>query len=546
MAPTGKARFSFVSLAAVLTLLLIGVGATGTPVGAAGEACVHELAATGTTVTTTLDPQFAEPGAPAGTPVSVGDSRDYLWRNTHTGWIGSSTGISLVPGREDVMVGFVNAPPSVVEFYDAAGSGVPYLTAPAHEAQIAARDGVYVEANLVGGGITLTGWYSDLSTPAWTLTLPGAGFADNDNTLQVNMDATRVFFGYFQNTTEAWLLVVDAATGDVLVKTLINITPVSLRGISCSDDGQYAVLNCGATHIVYDVDLGAERGRISTGASTDPTAISETGEWVAAGFTSCKAWQWDPGTQTYVLRWTRSTSGHYLGVNMISERGYWIVGWYSSSYNQNRIQRWSLSTGELLWVIDLPTSPGTVQDLPVSIDYSRNRSVIAIGCWGDTYAISPEILAFTPDGDELASLHAPGSIFDVAVSTDGRYVSGTGKLVHANIMGNGADIYCMFAGDPAAVEAGNERPVGPSLQLSASPNPCREGTLIRARGPQAAGGVVRIIDGSGRLVSTLALGPSGAAWDGHDRRGQAAAAGRYYAVLATPEGLVRTPLLVVR
>jgi len=45
------------------------------------------------------------------------------------------------------------------------------------------------------------------------------------------------------------------------------------------------LLNCGATHGVYDVDLGTERGRINTGASTDPTAICETGEWVAAGFT---------------------------------------------------------------------------------------------------------------------------------------------------------------------------------------------------------------------------------------------------------------------
>ncbi len=545
MAPTGIARFRFPLSATLVVVLLIGVGATAIPAGASGSMCVHELAATGTTVATTHDPQFSAPGPPAGTPANVPDGRDYLWRNTHTGWIGSSTGISLIPGREDVMVGYVNAPPSVVEFYEADGTGVPYLTAPAHEAQIAARDGVYVEASQGGGAITLTGWYNDLSTPAWTLTLPGASFPDTDNTLQVNMDATRVFFGYFQGG-QAWLLVIDAATGNKLVQTLINISPVTLRGVACSDDGRYVVLNCGATHIVYDVDLSAERGRISTGASTDPTAISETGEWVAAGFTSCKAWQWDPGTQTYVLRWTRSTAAHYLGVNMISERGYWIVGWYSSSYNQNRIQRWSLTTGELLWVIDMPTSPGTVQDLPVSIDFSRNRSVIAVGCWGDTQPISPEILAFTPDGEELAAQHAPGSIFDVAVSTDGRYVSGTGKLVHANIMGSGADVYCMFAGDPAAVAAGGDQPAGPALQLSAAPNPCRAGALIRASGPPAAGGIVRIIDAGGRLVSTLSMGPSGAAWDGNDRGGQAAAAGMYYAVLATPRGLARTPLLVVR
>jgi hypothetical protein len=545
MAPTCSARFCSAFCATLVALVWIVCCFTPAPAGATGAACVHEVTSAGTTVTTSGDPGFVEPHQPAGAPANEPDSRDYIWRSTHAGWIGSSTAISLIPGREDVMEGYNNAPPTLVEFYDAAGTGVPYLTAPAQEAQIAARDGVYAEADLVGGGITLTGWYLDLGTPAWTVTLPGASFGDSDNTLQVNIDATRVLFGYFQGG-QVWLLVIDAATGDKLVQTVITLNPPSLRGLACSDDGRYVVLNCGATHVVYDADLNVERGRISTGASTEPTAISETGEWVAAGFTSCKAWQWDPGTQTYVLRWNRTTASHYLGVNMISERGYWIVGWYSSSYNQNRIQRWSLDAGALVWTIDLPVSSGAVQDLPVSIDFNRSRSVIAIGCWGDTQPVSPEILAFTPDGEELASLHAPGSMFDVAVSTDGRYVSATGKLVHANIMGNGADVYCMYSGDLAAVGFGESRLADPVVRLTASPNPCRGATLLRAGGPEAAGGIVRIVDGSGRLVSTLSLGPGGVAWDGRDHLGQAAAAGMYFATLSTPHGLVRTPLLLVR
>jgi hypothetical protein len=545
MAPTGYVRSGSAFSATLIVLLLMAICILPTQAGASGSACVHEITAAGTALTTMEDPQFGETGVPAGAPVTVPDSRDYIWRSTHASWIGSSTGISLILGRGDVMVGYTNAPPTIVEFYDVAGTGVPYLTAPAREAQVAARDGVYAEADLVGGGITLTGWYLDLSAPAWSVILPGASFADNDNTLQVNMGATRVLFGYFQGG-QVWLLVIDAATGAKLVQTIITVNPPSLRGLACSDDGRYVLLNCGATHIVHDADLNVERGRINTGASTEPTAISETGEWVAAGFTSCKAWQWDPGTLTYVLRWTRTTPSHYMGVNMISERGYWIVGWYSSSYNQNRIQRWSLDTGTLVWTIDLPTSPGTVQDLPVSIDFSRNRSVIAVGCWGDTAPISPEILAFDPDGGELASLHAPGSMYDVAVATDGRYVSGTGKLVHANVMGSGADVYCMYAGDPAAVGDDGARWTSSLVQLSASPNPCRSGALIQARGPEMSAGIVRIVDSSGRLVSTLPLGSGRAAWDGRDEHGWAAPAGMYYATLATPQGLVRAPVLVVR
>jgi hypothetical protein len=540
MASRCSARFGLSVPSALAALLLAALGLAA---GAAadGSACVHAITADGTVVTAA-----AGVAGPALSPGAF-DSRDYLWRSVHAGWIGASTAISLIPEREDVMVGHNNAPPTQVEFFPAAGPGVPHTTFPAREAQVAAHDGVYAAADLTSssGNITLTVWYLDLSTPVFTMALPGATFGDYDNTLQVNMDATRVFFTYFQGG-QVWFLVVDATTGTKLVQTMISITPASVRGLACSDDGRFAVLNCGATHVVYDVDLGTERGRINTGASTDPTAISETGEWVAAGFTTCKAYQWDPGTQTYVTRWVKTAGARYLGVNMISERGYWIVGWYSGSFNQNKLQRYSMETGTLLWTIDMPTSSGAVQDLPVAIDFSRSRSVIAVGCWGDTQPVSPEILAFSPEGEELASLHATGSMYDVAVSSDGRYVSGTGKLVHANIFGSGSDTYCMYSGDLTAVHDGGDPLAGPALRLAASPNPCHGSAVIRAQGPSASGEIVRILDSSGRLVSTLALGPSGAAWDGTNRCGQSVAAGIYYATLATPSGLVRAPVLLVR
>ncbi len=538
MASRCSARFG---PTAALAFAALWVAVLGLASGAAadGAACLHAVTAGGTTITAA--PGVADPAL----PTDPFDSGDYLWRSVHAGWIGCSTAFSLIPSREDVMVGHINAPPTQVEFFDAGGTGVPHTTFPAREAQVAARDGVYAAADQTASGITLTIWYLDLTTPIWTQALPGATLSDYDNTLQVNMDGTRVFLGYFQGG-QVWLLVIDATTGNKLVQTMITLASPSMRGVGCSDDGRFAVLNCGATHVVYDVDLVAERGRINTGASTDPTAISETGEWVAAGFTTCKAYQWDPGTQTYVTRWTKTAGARYLGVNMISERGYWVVGWYSGSYYQNKLQRYSLESGSLLWTIDLPQSSGAVQDLPVAIDFSRDRAVIAVACWGDAQPNAPEIYAFSPEGEELASLQTPGSMFDVAVSSDGRFVSATGKLVHANIMGNGSDTYCMYSGDVTAVGDGADRVAGPVLHLAAWPNPCHGSAVIRAQGPAAAGDVVRILDSTGRLVSTLALGPNGAAWDGTNGRGRSVPAGIYYAALAGPSGLVRAPVLLVR
>ncbi len=531
------------SLAGLISLFLLCAALAAWPSVAEGappqtdlagqDAVRHVVGEAGTSI-------VSDPGSPtAGDP----PARDtYLWRSTHANWIGTSTGISSIRAADDVIVGHGNAPPTELEVFAAEGQGTPYWTEPAGEAQVAARDGVLAAADFVNGyGITLKAWVPDPATPAWTYPLPGCSFGDESNTLQVDMNGTRVCLGcFYQNQVR--LVVLEAATGAALVDAIIPLDPPSCRGLSCSDDGRFVVLNCGATHVVYDVDLDAERARISTGASTRPTGISETGEWVAAGFTTCKAYQWDPGTQGYVLRWSRSTPSHYLSVNMISERGYWIVGWYSTSYNQNRFQRWDLATGQPVWTLDLPTSPGAVQDLPVSVDYSADRSVIAFGCWGDTYEISPEILVIDPDGEELASLHAPGSIFDVSVSPNGRFVSGTGKLVHANIYGSGSDAYCLYSGDPSAVA----EIVPADAGLRIFPNPCYGTATILASGPRAAQAPVRILDSTGRLVRTLPLSAGASRWTGVDESGAAVPAGVYYAAHGAPGEAAKTRVVLLR
>ncbi len=520
--------FSFLLLPALLL-----------PATAASEqqAFVHEILPTGTRIT------LAESGAAADAMApDLGDRVEYLWRSTHEDIIGSSVGISHFDERRDVMAGHENAPPTPVEMFEAEGNGTPYWTDTAMLAQVAARGGVYALANYTeGSGIVLTGWYETLDSPAWTLDLPYAQPAGYSNTLHVNMDATRVFYGcFYQNQVR--LVVVEAATGTVLVDEQIPLDSASLRGMSVTDNGQFADLNCGATHVVFDVDAGVERARVNVGASTNPTGISENGEWIVSGFNTTKAYQWDPGTETYVSRWVRAAAGHYVGASMVSEQGFWIAAWYSSSYNKNRYQMWNLENGELIWSVDMPISNAGVQDLPAAIDYTRDRDLIAIGTWGDTQMNAPEILVLNTEGDIVYGCHATGSIYDVAISENGQYVAGTGKLVHANMWGSGSDTYCGIASEYAAVDpTGPAGPTGsvafgPELSLTASPNPFRSATQLQLRlpgGADAAAPILRIVDCHGRLVRTLSGAWQGdrwvADWHGRDAAGEALPAGLYYA-----------------
>ena len=94
------------------------------------------------------------------------------------------------------MVSHENYPPTPVEMFEAAGSGSPYWVETGNYAQVAARGGVYALADHAGGaGMTLTCWYGNLSVAAWNLDLPGCQPAGYKQSLMVNMDATRLFFG---------------------------------------------------------------------------------------------------------------------------------------------------------------------------------------------------------------------------------------------------------------------------------------------------------------------------------------------------------------
>lgn len=482
--------------------------------------------------------------APAVSPGDYGTPRGrYLWRSVHPSIIGSSTGISLTPGSEDVMMGHENLPTTPVEIFEADGDGIPYWSISAGKTQVAARAGTFVLASSVeGSGITLTCYRDELEAYAWSIDLPGCIPATYSNTLVVSFDGSRVFYGCFCGG-KVRFLAVEAATGTVLVDQIITLDSVSLRNISASDTGRYVNLNCGVMHVVFDVDAGVERARVNMGASTNPVAISETGEWIASGFTSVKGFQWDPVQNTYVQRISRTTPSHYCGVVAISEQGFLIVGWYANTYNHNRFQRWNLVDYTLDWQFDLPYSPGSVQDLPVAVDYTPDRSLFAFGCWGDTYDVSPEILVLDAGGNEVASLHAPGSIFDVAISEDGRYVTGIGKLVHANAWGNGSDAYCMLIEDPAAVD----HPASGAAGLTAWPNPFSTRTVI-SWSPLSATDApwgLRIVDAQGRLVRTIAPAQAGssAMWDGRDDSGRELPAGAYFCV---PGNNPESPLRIVR
>jgi hypothetical protein len=112
------------------------------------------------------------------------------------------------------------------------------------------------------------------------------------------------------------------------------------------------------------------------------------------------------------------------------------------------------ATGHLLLtyhIIDVPTDTtlarfqtqgtGSFQDAVVRAEVSYDGEVLATASWGDAGNSHPEVQIFTRTGTLVGSINTPGSPTDMNLSRDGHFLVAGCKAVHANVFGNGGDVF---------------------------------------------------------------------------------------------------------
>src|SRR5262249_8379050 len=83
---------------------------------------------------------------------------------------------------------------------------------------------------------------------------------------------------------------------------------------------------------------------------------------------------------------------------------------------------------------------GMYQGTPVGAGSNDDGSVMAFASWGTQFHDWPEVMVFNRKVQLIGQIDFPGSAFSVAVSSDGQYVVGGSKAVHANQFGSGGRI----------------------------------------------------------------------------------------------------------
>ncbi len=192
-------------------------------------------------------------------------------------------------------------------------------------------------------------------------------------------------------------------------------------------------------HII-DLEVGGAREVVNIGASTDGLALSADGNWLVHGFTAVYCRQWDG--LNYAVRWQSGLNQRYLAHVLISpDTSYVVSCWYRNTYDENYIRVQEASSGAVLWTYTY--ARGTdYQDLPSDADISDDGNWFAVGSWGDEGNTNGEVNVFSRWYREpYFQLDMAGSCFTMDLSGDGSYLIAAGKHVHANVFGNGGDVY---------------------------------------------------------------------------------------------------------
>jgi hypothetical protein len=222
----------------------------------------------------------------------------------------------------------------------------------------------------------------------------------------------------------------------------------AFRQFDLSGDGSTVLLATHTENFVFDVKTGKQLFKDSSTVSHDAHAISADGKvWGRGGF-DIGAWVHDGTTYKRVLsgKGTGNMSFPVWTACGLSADGKTFV---VAAYDARNVKNFEIScfnlgltTTKSLWSYS-NTGGGVRQDVPSAVSVSADGKIIAVGSWGAQSSGHPEVLIFDRDkgSTPIGTIDTPGSVFDLDLSGNGRFVVAGTKKVHANVFGRGGIAY---------------------------------------------------------------------------------------------------------
>src|SRR6478672_1402548 len=239
-----------------------------------------------------------------------------------------------------------------------------------------------------------------------------------------------------QNST---LYVFDANTGAV---TLMWTDPLRMDGVALTDNGSKALVTQDNRATLVDTSSGNIIFSVAgSGAGNIFYPISGDGSVFAVGGFNFDVYAFNGTTYVQVIHLTRA-SFWFGGASTVSHDGS-----TAGTFGANYVNGWL--SGEV-YLFDIPShnmlgsypvsGTGMYQGTPIGAGSNDNGTVMAFASWGTQFHDWPEVMVFNRSVQLIGQINFPGSAFSVDVTTNGQYVVGGAKAVHANQFGNGGRI----------------------------------------------------------------------------------------------------------
>jgi|GEM_PF-1832804 len=285
------------------------------------------------------------------------------------------------------------------------------------------------------------------AAPIWTYTFPSQFPSVGFRALDVSEDGSIVAAIASDVVNDAaFLVILNGADGSVLQSGDV-CTPTG-AALELSGDGSRAVLTLGGTATVVRTDTLATLFSFTVSGAGGFHRISRDGTVVAAGGFNYRAFREGPGggwTQIVNSSQASNWFGGGIGLSgdgstMFVVSGNFATGWLLLTYRVIDLT----SGAEIASIIT--QGSGSFQDTPQLAQVSDDGSVLAVGSWGTQDNAHPEVQVFDRDLNLIGSVDTPGSVFDIDLSRDGRFVAVGSKSIHANTFGRGSNTYAFDVG----------------------------------------------------------------------------------------------------
>src|SRR6476661_1832099 len=363
------------------------------------------------------------------------------------------------------------------------GNGTPawsFSTFGSGNSGVAAAKGAdrsgFMESNAAGNDFRQHGFRSTSNgTADWSFPYPVSdpNLPASSRKVATSRDGSTIAAAVSDSVTQnSTLYVFDADTGAV---TLMWTDPLRMDGVALTDNGSKALVTQDNRATLVDTSSGNIIFSVAgSGAGNIFYPISGDGSVFAVGGFNFDVYAFNGTTYVQVIHLTRA-SFWFGGASTVSHDGS-TVGTFGANY----LNGWL--SGEV-YLFDVPShnmlgsypvsGTGMYQGTPIGAGSNDNGTVMAFASWGTQFHDWPEVMVFNRSVQLIGQINFPGSAFSVDVSTDGQYVVGGAKAVHANQFGSGGRIELIqLQPSPTPTPTATATPTAtPTATATSTPNP---------------------------------------------------------------------------